>query len=125
MDSDQLDGITSIRTYVDRLVTGDGRCNGMKVLLLDGATTQILSCVSTQSEILTHEVYLVSRLDDPRCNPNLKGSNNNNSATDENGGKLFLEYRQDSFKNSDFLINFDYFTIICGLMISFFFSFFS
>jgi vacuolar protein sorting-associated protein 45 len=86
MDSDQLDGITSIRTYVDRLVTGDGRCNGMKVLLLDGATTQILSCVSTQSEILTHEVYLVSRLDDPRCNPNLKGSNNNNSATDENGG---------------------------------------
>jgi len=87
MDSDQLDGITSIRTYVDRLVTGDGRCNGMKVLLLDGATTQILSCVSTQSEILTHEVYLVSRLDDPRCNPNLKGlALSSNIATDENGG---------------------------------------
>ena len=81
MNSDQLDGITSIRTYVDRIVTGDGRCHGMKVLLLDGATTQILSCVSTQSEILSREVYLVSRLDDPRCNPNLKGHVN-----DENGG---------------------------------------
>lgn len=86
--SDQLDGITSIRTYVDRLVTGDGRCNGMKVLLLDGATTQILSCVSTQSEILSREVYLVSRLDDPRCNPNLKEHLNNNSDAfnNENGG---------------------------------------
>jgi len=87
MNSDQLDGISAIRTYVDRLVTGDGRCNGMKVLLLDGATTQILSCVSTQSEILSREVYLVSRLDDPRCNPNLKEhSNNNNSINNENGG---------------------------------------
>ena len=79
MNSDQLDGISAIRTYVDRLVTGDGRCNGMKVLLLDGATTQILSCVSTQSEILSREVYLVSRLDDPRCNPNLKEHSNNNT----------------------------------------------
>mmetsp|Transcript_7331 Transcript_7331/g.11545 ORF Transcript_7331/g.11545 Transcript_7331/m.11545 type:complete len:625 (+) Transcript_7331:46-1920(+) len=86
---DQLDGISSIRTYVDRLVTGDGRCNGMKVLLLDGATTQILSCVSTQSEILSREVYLVSRLDDPRCNPNLKEHLNNNTGdgfNNENGG---------------------------------------
>ena len=64
--SDQLDGIASIRAYIDRLVTGDGRCHGMKVLLLDATTTQILSCVSSQSEILSREVYLVSRLDDPR-----------------------------------------------------------
>ena len=87
--SDQLDGITSTRTYVDRLVTGDGRCHGMKVLLLDGVTTQILSCVSSQSEILSREVYLVSRLDDPRCNPNLKQQNansNNNGNNNENGG---------------------------------------
>ena len=68
MDADQqqqLDGIASVRGYVDRLVTGDGRCRGMKVLLLDAATTQVLSCVSSQSEILSREVYLVSRLDDP------------------------------------------------------------
>jgi len=66
MDSDQLDGISAVRDYVDRLVTGDGRCHGMKVLLLDASTTQILSCVSSQSEILSREVYLVSRIDDPR-----------------------------------------------------------
>ncbi|KAL3798233.1 hypothetical protein ACHAW5_008314 [Stephanodiscus triporus] len=63
--SDQLDGISSVRTYIDRLATGDGRCHGMKVLLLDASTTQILSCVSTQSEILSREVYLVSRIDEP------------------------------------------------------------
>ena len=63
--SDQLDGITSIRGYIDRVVTGDGRPQGMKVLLLDGTTTQILSCVASQSEILSQEVYLVSRIDDP------------------------------------------------------------
>jgi len=63
MESDQLDGIASIRGYVDRLVTADGR---MKVLLLDATTTQILSSVLSQSEILSREVYLVSRLDDPR-----------------------------------------------------------
>lgn len=76
MDYDQqLDGISSIRSYIDRLVTGDGRCHGMKVLLLDGNTTQILSCVATQSEILSREVYLVSRLDDPARG----GGNNNHS----------------------------------------------
>ena len=62
---EQLDGILSIRNYIDRLVTGDGRCSGMKVLLLDASTTQILSCVTSQSEILSRGVYLVSRLDDP------------------------------------------------------------
>ena len=61
----QLDGISSVRSYIDRLATGDGRCHGMKVLLLDASTTQILSCVSTQSEILSREVYLVSRIDEP------------------------------------------------------------
>ena len=63
MESDQLDGIASIRGYIDRVVTSDGR---MKVLLLDATTTQIVACVSSQSEILAREVYLVSRLDEPR-----------------------------------------------------------
>ena len=64
MTDQQLDGIASVRTYIDRLATGDGRCHGMKVLLLDAATTQIVACVTTQSEILSREVYLVSRIDD-------------------------------------------------------------
>lgn len=83
MESEELDGIASIRGYIDRLVTGDGRCHGMKVLLLDATTTQILSCVSTQSEILSREVYLVSRLDDTRGNNNSQNINNNNNT---NGG---------------------------------------
>ena len=64
MDDDALDGIAAIRHYIDRIVTGDGKCQGMKVLLLDAATTQIVSCVYSQTEILSNEVYLVARLDD-------------------------------------------------------------
>lgn len=63
-DDDQLDGIGAIRTYIDRIVVGDGKCSGMKVLLLDAATTQIVSSVYSQTEILSNEVYLVARLDD-------------------------------------------------------------
>mmetsp|Transcript_14326 Transcript_14326/g.23184 ORF Transcript_14326/g.23184 Transcript_14326/m.23184 type:complete len:590 (-) Transcript_14326:6-1775(-) len=65
MDNDEeLDGIQAIRNYVDRIVAGDGKCRGMKVLLLDAATTQIVSAVYSQTEILSNEVYLVARLDD-------------------------------------------------------------
>ena len=66
-----MDAVDSIRTYVDRIVTGDGKCRGMKVLLLDASTTQTVSCVYSQTEILGREVYLVSRLDDSSQNPNL------------------------------------------------------
>jgi vacuolar protein sorting-associated protein 45 len=59
-----MDGIAAIRFYVDRIVNGDEQCRGMKVLLLDGATTHIVSCVYSQTEILQNEVYLVSRLED-------------------------------------------------------------
>ena len=78
-NSNQLNGIESIRQYIDRLITGDGRCQGMKVLLLDASTTQILSCVSSQSEILSREVYLVSRLDD---------STSSNTNKNKNGGSM-------------------------------------
>jgi len=61
-----MNGIAAIRSYVDRLVVGDGKCRGMKVLLLDGATTQIVSCAVSQTEILAKEVYLVTRLDSGR-----------------------------------------------------------
>ena len=80
MDSsaDTINGISCIRSYIDRLVSGDNRCHGMKVLLLDASTTQILSCVCSQSDILSREVYLVCRLDDA----NNKTNNNN----ENNGG---------------------------------------
>uniref|UniRef100_A0A7S4TBM2 Vacuolar protein sorting-associated protein 45 n=1 Tax=Ditylum brightwellii TaxID=49249 RepID=A0A7S4TBM2_9STRA len=67
-----MDGVAAIRSYIDRLVTGDGRCRGMKVLLLDAQTTQTISCVYSQTEILAREVYLVSRLDDVGQNPNME-----------------------------------------------------
>jgi vacuolar protein sorting-associated protein 45 len=60
-----MDGIRAIQSYVDRVVTGDGRCLGMKVLLLDSWTTQTVSCVYSQNQVLQREVYLVSRLDIP------------------------------------------------------------
>lgn len=67
MNSDEsLNGVEAIRGYIDRVVCGDGKCNGMKVLLLDASTTQIVSCVYSQTEILSNEVYLVSRLDDSK-----------------------------------------------------------
>lgn len=59
-----LDGIVAIRSYIDRIVNGDEQCRGMKVLMLDSATTDIVSCVYSQTEILQNEVYLVSRLED-------------------------------------------------------------
>lgn len=66
MDEDELNGFQAIRGYIDRVIHGDGKCIGMKVLLLDGATTQIVSCVYSQTEILSDEVYLVTRLDDTK-----------------------------------------------------------
>lgn len=58
-----MDGVVASRSYIDRIVNGDGKCLGMKVLLLDASTTQIVSCVYSQTEILKKEVYLVERLD--------------------------------------------------------------
>lgn len=57
-----MDGIKILRHYVDRIVHGDGKCQGMKVLLLDAATTQIVSSVYSQTEILNQQVYLVSSI---------------------------------------------------------------
>lgn len=72
-----MDAIATTKSYIERIVTGNGRCRGMKVLLLDSFTTQIVSCVYSQSQILSKEVYLVSRIDDMQ-NPNLDSNNNNN-----------------------------------------------
>lgn len=61
-----MDGVSTIRGYIDRIVSCDNKTRGMKVLLLDAATTQIVSCVYSQTEINSKEVYLVSRLDDSK-----------------------------------------------------------
>jgi vacuolar protein sorting-associated protein 45 len=75
MDHDEhMDGIHAIRTYIDRIVAGDEKCRGMKVLLLDAATTQIVSAVYSQTEILGNEVYLVARLDDTKQQHSQKSS---------------------------------------------------
>lgn len=73
-----MDGVAAIRGYIDRIVSGDEKCKGMKVLLLDSSTTQIVSSVYSQSEILSREIYLVARLDDP-SNPNLGGQTSKSS----------------------------------------------
>jgi vacuolar protein sorting-associated protein 45 len=76
MASSNLDGVAAIRHYIDRIVLGDGKCNGMKVLLLDASTTQIVSSVYSQTEILDQQVYLVSRLDDEAATENGAASQN-------------------------------------------------
>jgi vacuolar protein sorting-associated protein 45 len=77
-----MDGIRIMRRYIDRIVSGDGKCTGMKVLLLDASTTQILSAVYSQTEILSAQVYLVSRLDD-------ESSAHNGSSTSHMNAVIF------------------------------------
>lgn len=65
-----MDATKAIHGYIDRIISSD-KSRGMKVLLLDAFTTQIVSCVTSQSEILSKDVFLVSRLDSNSQNPNL------------------------------------------------------
>ncbi|CAM9134583.1 unnamed protein product [Discosporangium mesarthrocarpum] len=51
----------AVRFYVDKIVS-DPMMGGMKVLLLDDVTTQAVSMVYSQSQILEKEVYLVEKL---------------------------------------------------------------
>ncbi|KAJ2714512.1 vacuolar protein sorting-associated protein 45 [Coemansia spiralis] len=55
-----MDAVKAAQYYTNRIATDTG---GMKVLLLDRETTPIISLVSTQSHLLSKEVYLVDRLD--------------------------------------------------------------
>lgn len=52
--------ISYIRDYITKLISG---LQGMKVLLLDKDTSRLVSLVYSQTEILSHEVFLVDRLD--------------------------------------------------------------
>ena len=52
--------VGAVRAYLERML---GAIGGMKVLLLDGATTAIVSVAESQTDILRHEVYDVAQLD--------------------------------------------------------------
>ncbi|ORY76290.1 Sec1-like protein [Leucosporidium creatinivorum] len=57
-----MDCLKAIQGYIDKIITNTP---GIKVLLLDAETTPILSLASTQSTLLSHEVYLTDRIDNP------------------------------------------------------------
>ena len=111
--SSKMDGIAAIRGYIDRLVTGDNRCPGMKVLLLDSNTTQIISSVYSQTEILSKEIYLVSRLDDGNSNPNIQEVLP--PPTSSSGFKQQQQYHNESFHRKNQSSNTSHLKAICFL----------
>lgn len=58
-----MDVIKAIQNYTNKMISDT---SGMKVLLLDPETTSIISIVTTQSYLLSREVYLIDRIDNPR-----------------------------------------------------------
>ncbi|KAF8322629.1 Sec1-domain-containing protein [Clavulina sp. PMI_390] len=58
-----MDVLHAVRTYTTKMVSTP---NAIKVLLLDTHTTPIISLASTQSDLLTHQVYLTDRIDNMR-----------------------------------------------------------
>ena len=97
-----MDGIAIIRHYVDKMVqlnhytaavgsshnssatTTATSSNTMKILLLDAITTQIMSAVYTQTEILQQHIYLVTTLEKSvqqkqNTNPSTRTPQNSNS----------------------------------------------
>ncbi|KAJ7795610.1 Sec1-like protein [Mycena olivaceomarginata] len=58
-----MDVVKAVETYVSKLVSTP---NSMKVLLLDSHTTPIVSLASTQSTLLSHQVYLTDRIDNKK-----------------------------------------------------------
>ncbi|KAK4051607.1 vacuolar protein sorting-associated protein 45 [Microbotryomycetes sp. JL201] len=57
-----VDCLRAVQQYVTKMVTNT---SDIKILLLDGDTTPIVSLASTQSTLLSHEVYLTDRIDNP------------------------------------------------------------
>ncbi|GAA5985420.1 hypothetical protein JCM10908_006968 [Rhodotorula pacifica] len=57
-----MDCLKAVQAYVDKAIT---QTRGIKVLLLDQDTTPIVSLATTQSHLLSHEVYLTDRIDNP------------------------------------------------------------
>jgi vacuolar protein sorting-associated protein 45 len=57
----RMDTINAVRYYIDKIVA-DPSIGGMKALILDPITTQAISMVYSQTQILEKEVYLVELL---------------------------------------------------------------
>ncbi|KAI0753897.1 Sec1-like protein [Irpex lacteus] len=58
-----MDVVKAVETYITKMVSTP---NAMKVLLLDTHTTPIVSLASTQSTLLSHQVYLTDRIDNKK-----------------------------------------------------------
>jgi hypothetical protein len=58
-----MDVVKAVETYVSKMVSVP---SAMKVLLLDTHTTPIVSLASTQSTLLSHQVYLTDRIDNKK-----------------------------------------------------------
>ncbi|KAJ7175975.1 Sec1 family-domain-containing protein [Mycena filopes] len=58
-----MDVVKAVETYVSKLISTP---TSMKVLLLDSHTTPIVSLASTQSTLLSHQVYLTDRIDNKK-----------------------------------------------------------
>ncbi|KAL4249081.1 STXBP/unc-18/SEC1 family protein [Abortiporus biennis] len=58
-----MDVVKAVETYITKLVSSPA---SMKVLLLDTHTTPIVSLASTQSTLLSHQVYLTDRIDNKK-----------------------------------------------------------
>ncbi|KAF0697376.1 Aste57867_11928 [Aphanomyces stellatus] len=61
MNNTAMDAIGAVRGYIDKIL-GDSQLEGMKTLLLDAETTKIISMVTSQSQILEKQVFLVEQL---------------------------------------------------------------
>ncbi|TEA10763.1 Mitochondrial translation optimization protein 1 [Colletotrichum sidae] len=65
-----MDVAQAVAGYVSRMISSadtssTGQSSKMKVLLLDRETVPIVSTAITQSSLLSHEVYLIDRIDNP------------------------------------------------------------
>uniref|UniRef100_A0A8H8CN73 Vacuolar protein sorting-associated protein 45 n=1 Tax=Psilocybe cubensis TaxID=181762 RepID=A0A8H8CN73_PSICU len=58
-----MDVVKAVETYINKLVSTP---SSMKVLLLDTHTTPIVSLATTQSSLLSHQVYLTDRIDNKK-----------------------------------------------------------
>ncbi|KXN88258.1 Vacuolar protein sorting-associated protein 45 [Leucoagaricus sp. SymC.cos] len=58
-----MDVVKAVETYVNKLASTP---SAMKVLLLDSHTTPIVSLASTQSTLLSYQVYLTDRIDNKK-----------------------------------------------------------
>lgn len=58
-----MDVVKAVETYVTKMVSTP---NAVKVLLLDSHTTPVVSLTTTQSTLLSYQVYLIDRIDNQK-----------------------------------------------------------